>query len=89
MVDETGNVILPAVSSGHPLLADVALANIRKWTFRPPKSGATTIEVTYEFVLRSQPEPFPNEEFSFDFPDHVRISVSPPVPTADYLSSPR
>lgn len=78
MVDETGKVILPALSSGHPLLAEVALANIRKWTFRPPKGGAITIEVTYEFVLRGQPEASPNEEFFFDLPNHVLIVANPP-----------
>ena len=72
MVDETGNVILPAVSAGHPLLSEVALANIRKWKFQPTPHSFT-IEVTYEFILISQAEPSPNEQVIFDLPHHVQI----------------
>ncbi len=72
MVDETGNLILPAVSVGHPLLSDVVLANIRKWKFQPTPHSFT-IEVTYEFILTSEAEPSPNEQVIFDPPHHVQI----------------
>jgi len=84
MVDETGNVILPALSSGHPLLAEVALANIRKWKFRPPPGGAVTIEITYQFSLRDQPAPSPDEQLFFDLPLHVQILASPPEMETTY-----
>ncbi len=71
-VDETGNVILPAVSEGHALLSEVALANIRKWKFqRTPHSF--TIDVTYEFILSGEDGPAPNEQVIFDLPHHVQI----------------
>ena len=75
MVDETGNVILPAVSEGHPLLSEVALANIRKWKFQPTPHSFT-IEVTYEFTLSGEDESLSNEQVTFDLPHHVRIVAS-------------
>jgi TonB family protein len=77
MVDETGKVILPAASAGSPLLRDAAIANLRKWTFRPSPSGSFTIDVAYEFVLRSSAN-VQDEECFFDFPSHVRIVANPP-----------
>jgi TonB family protein len=75
MVDETGKVILPAVSSGHPLFNDVVLDNIRRWKFQPPPSSFT-IDVTYEFVLNGEVESCPPEEIVFDLPHHVKIVTS-------------
>jgi TonB family protein len=80
MVDETGNVILPAVSAGHPLLSDVALANIRKWKFQPPPHSFT-IGVTYEFTFSSQDAASANEQVIFDLPHHVTVVSSPPPQT--------
>jgi TonB family protein len=76
MVGETGNVILPSASSGHPLLSEAALTNIRKWKFQPTPHSFT-IEVTYEFVLMGPDEVSPNEQVSFDLPHHVLIVASP------------
>jgi TonB family protein len=75
MVDETGTVILPAVSSGHPLFNEVVLDNIRKWKFQPTPHSFT-IEVTYEFVLNGEVESCPPEEIVFDLPHHVKIVTS-------------
>jgi TonB family protein len=75
MVDETGAVILPALESGHPLLAQAALAHVRTWKFKPPSGGAVTIEMIYDFVVQSGA---PQEgQTSFDFPNHVRIVAGP------------
>jgi TonB family protein len=73
MVDEAGKVILPAVSSGHPLLSEVVLANIRRWKFQPTPHSFT-IEVTYEFILSGPDEV--NEQVIFDLPNHVQIVAS-------------
>lgn len=75
LVDETGNVILPAVSTGHPLLGEVVLANIRKWRFQPTPHSFTT-EITYEFTLSGEDGPSPSEQVIFDLPHHVQIVAS-------------
>ncbi len=75
MVDETGNVILPAVSAGHPLLSDVVLTNIRKWKFQPTPHSFT-MEVSYKFALRGEEESSPSEEVIFNLPHHVEIVAS-------------
>ena len=77
MVDEDGSVILPALETGHPLLAAAAIANLRRWKFRPPTGRAVPIEVTYEFVVRSGAAASSTERMSFDFPNHVRVEAGP------------
>ena len=67
--------------SGHPLLSSAAIENVKLWTFRraPETKGATSeVTVIYTFELAGAPvRSEPRTEFSFEFPDHVRLVSQP------------
>jgi TonB family protein len=78
-IDGQGSVTLPEVSTGHPLLRETVLNNIRKWKFRPLPSGSFRLDVTYTFVLEGNPlEGFSASKVVFDLPNQVRVTTRPP-----------
>jgi TonB family protein len=53
VLDEDTNVIKDVkVNSGHPLLADAAVAAVRAWHFKEGHTNTGSIEVALRFVLR-------------------------------------
>jgi outer membrane biosynthesis protein TonB len=51
IVDRQGKVISAEATTGHPLLKEVSVANLRKWKFQSNSAGDTQIEVIYSFWL--------------------------------------
>ena len=49
--EDSGTVIDADVSSGHPILAQAALAAAREWTFSHPYFGANPVEVVIHFEV--------------------------------------
>jgi TonB family protein len=82
VVDRQGNVISAEATTGHPLLKEVSVANLRKWKFRPNSVDDSRIEVTYVFALEDT-APSLGEDVSYDLPNHIRIRSSPPPPISD------
>jgi TonB family protein len=79
-VDGQGSLTLPEVSTGHPLLREAVLNNIRTWKFRPSLSGSFRLDVTYTFVLEGDPvEGFSVSKVVFDLPNQVRVTTRRPV----------
>jgi TonB family protein len=81
--------IVECTASGHPLLRQAAIANVQQWLFRRQNGSDTDgsqVLLRYEFVLlESTPvrRTKPKVEFSFEFPNHVRIASE--IPCADHL----
>lgn len=77
-VDSTGQVIgWPELSSGHPLLVQPAIENLRTWRFQP--DGKPELKVTYHFRVDGPPTDYPSTSCEFDLPDSATIITSPPV----------
>lgn len=82
VIDLQGNVISAEAITGHPLLKEVSVANLRKWKFQPNSGAESRIEVIYEFALEDS-APYPGEDISYDLPNHIRIRSSRPPPISD------
>jgi TonB family protein len=87
-IGDAGQVLECRVSSGHPLLAATAVENAKKWTFRRKaitEKDGDRVSLRYEFVLVQGPpvRSRPKVEFSFEMPNHVRLSSE--IPCADHI----
>jgi TonB family protein len=59
---------------GHPLLAQAAEENVKRWKFRSAShiaSGSNEITLLYTFQLAGDPSRTEHDEFSFEFPNHA------------------
>jgi TonB family protein len=74
-IDSDGGVTLSYVVSGHPLLVQAALDNLKKWKFQPGESQE--MEITYHFKVNGTPGNYPQSECTFDLPNSVTISSRP------------
>jgi TonB family protein len=78
-VDEAGTVTEVQVISGHPLLAEEAVRNIKLWQFKP--GTASNLNLTYQFKLEEPtPGAKPTSTVTFDLPNRVRLTESRPIP---------
>ena len=51
-INEQGNVTSATSVSGHPILKDAAIANVRTWRFTQPADGKPVeMEVTYKYII--------------------------------------
>jgi TonB family protein len=78
-IDETGMVQAASVVHGHPLLAEVALENIKKWRFRKNETTTDTARsdsttVTYVFRLEGLTPDTPVQSFVFEYPGTVTVT---------------
>ena len=51
MIGKVGSILSVGVRSGHPLLANAALAAVRQWAYRPMKINGAPVEVETDIVL--------------------------------------
>ena len=77
-IDSDGRVSgWPILLTGHPLLAQTAIENLRTWRFQPGPKGQ--VKITYHFVIEGEESDYSQDVTKFDFPDSVTVSVHPPV----------
>jgi TonB family protein len=87
-VGSEGVIVECTATSGHALLQQAAIQNVKKWLFRRQNCSDTDggqVLLRYEFVLLED-HPVrtrPKVEFSFEFPNRVRIVSE--TPCADQL----
>jgi hypothetical protein len=72
--------------SGHPLLVQVALTDVKSWKFAPIQDGPIEIELNFDFLMRDKESQTAEEEVSIDSPMR-RVVVSPVIPTVSYGSN--
>jgi TonB family protein len=78
-LSEDGAVTAVKITSGHPLLGRVAMENAKLWRFRRNRAGqANTVELNYRFELVGDPARERKLQFSFEYPDRVRVATAPP-----------
>jgi len=82
-----GEVVECKANSGHPLLQTAAIANAKKWHFQREASSqadGSPFLLRYGFVLleAAPVRHRPNVEFSFEYPNHVRITSE--IPCIDH-----
>jgi len=65
------------VESGHPLLRQAAMDNVKTWKFAPHEAG--TFEVTFRYKLSGETE-------SLECPGIVTLEASPPELIIDYAT---
>jgi hypothetical protein len=70
--------------SGHPLLAQAALANVRAWKFAPLGEGEINSEISFEFGLRDTANGGSREQVTLDLPGVVRVQTTPPIVDTNY-----
>jgi hypothetical protein len=73
--------------SGHPLLVQVALTDVKSWKFAPIQDGPIEIELNFDFLMRDKESQTAEEEVSIDSPMRIRVAVSPVIPTVSYGSN--
>lgn len=79
-IAQDGRVADCRIDSGHPLLSPIAIENVKLWTFRrtSDNGGASSeIQIIYTLELAGAPTRSPNTEFSFEFPNRVRLVSQP------------
>lgn len=75
-LDKEGKVVDAEVISGHPILIQGALKNIKKWSFQPNKQGAVVI--VYKFRILSADCAEGNQQFfTLELPNFVTVSACP------------
>jgi TonB family protein len=83
-VDTSGAVKDARIVSGHPLLAQAALANVRAWKFAPLGDGEINSEIGFEFGLRDTANGGSREQVTLDLPGVVRVQTTPPIVDTNY-----
>jgi TonB family protein len=76
-VDAEGKVINVEFVSGARVLADGAIENVRRWTFKNPNRDPSSQRVTYEYRIEGMGGEMAVSTVSFDFPDQVKVVVNP------------
>ena len=76
---ETGAVRGTKAIQGHPLLANAALENVKRWTFRKNERSnsspdANSTILTYVFKLEGLTPEAPIQSFVFEYPGTVTIT---------------
>lgn len=75
-LDKEGKVVDAEAISGHAMLVQEALKNIKKWSFQPNKQGAVVI--VYNFRILSADCAEDNQQFfTLELPNLVTISACP------------
>jgi TonB family protein len=87
-VGSEGLIVQCTATSGHALLQEAAIQSVKKWLFRRQNGSdadGSQVLLHYEFaLLESKPvRTRPKVEFSFEFPNRVRIVSE--VPCSDHL----
>ena len=78
-IDEAGTVTEVQILSGHPLLAEEAIQNVKQWVFKPGNPG--NLKVDYEFRLVDTADGAkPTSSVVFDLPNRVRLTEPRPIP---------
>ena len=77
--------VTECAASGHPLLKEAALENVKKWRFRwtggdGEESGGVSLKFEFVLLLDSPVQTPLKVEFSFDYPNHARIVSEVPYP---------
>ena len=73
-LDKEGKVVDAEAISGHPVLIQEALKNIKKWSFQPNKRAAVVI--VYDFRILSVACAEDNQQFfTFERPNLVTVSA--------------
>jgi len=83
-VDASGAVKDARIVSGHPLLAQAALANVRTWKFAPLGDGEINSEISFEFGLRDAANGGSQEQVTLDLPGVIRVLTTPPIIDTNY-----
>ena len=78
-VANEGRVDKVEIVSGHPLLQQTVVDNLKKWTFSPQPGEPRTFELRCEFGLLEAASPSPRQGFIVMEPLHLKILASPPV----------
>ena len=84
VVDQTGTVADVMFLSGHPLLAQAAIDNMRTWKFEPLEGSTAEFDITYEFSLRGEAEIERRGQMSFPSPERILILGNPPIMYSNY-----
>ncbi len=83
-VDASGAVTDARIVSGHPLLAQAALANVRAWKFAPLGNGQIKTEIDFEFGLHDAANGGSREQVRLDLPGVIRVLTTPPIIDTNY-----
>lgn len=79
-ISDDGRVVGTEAVAGHPLLGLAALENAKSWRFRrsAARGEADEVELIYTFELVGKAARERRLQFSFEYPNHVRIASEPP-----------
>ena len=83
-MDASGAVTDARIVSGHPLLAQAALANVRAWKFAPLGNGQIKTEIDFEFGLHDAANGGSREQVTLDLPGVIRVLTTPPIIDTNY-----
>ena len=76
---DDGAVASASVVSGHPMLVQEALSNVRKWRFKPASAKEATMVYDFQLGKNACPQGLRVSSFAFELPNLVTITTCAPM----------